>query len=174
MLDTAVAVARSLATTSAAAFLAFSADVTPPAAGCRVAVTCSGSVYTAPDDDTVPIQSETDSEDDDEDVDDDDDDNDVVVQGGVLTPLKHVAMTPPQLLHRFPLFLPKPFLMNLLTWVSATSSRSRCHPAAPGWARSWNPSVPRIPKENGCLMVTSLFLLIVATRSAIVMLTWRL
>jgi hypothetical protein len=97
MLDTAVAVARSLATTSDAALLAFSAHVTPPAAGCRVAVTCSGLVYTAPDDDTVPIQSESDSEDDDEDVDDNDDNNDVVVQGGVLTPLKHVAMTPPQL-----------------------------------------------------------------------------
>jgi hypothetical protein len=97
MLDTAVAVARSLATTSDAALLAFSAHVTPPADGCRVAVTCSGLVYTAPDDDTVPIQSESDSKDDDEDVDDDDDDNDVVVQGGVLTPLKHVAMTPPRL-----------------------------------------------------------------------------
>jgi hypothetical protein len=96
MLGKSVDVARSLATTSAAALLAISADVTLPAAGSRVAVTCSGSVYTAPpDDDTVPIQSELDSEDDDEDV--DDDDNDVVVQGGVLTPLKHVAMAPPRL-----------------------------------------------------------------------------
>jgi hypothetical protein len=97
MLDTAVDVARSLATTSTAALLALSANVTPSSAVCRVAVTCSGSVYTAPDDDIVPNQSELDSEDDDEDVDDDDDDNDLVLQGGVLTPLKHVAMTPPQL-----------------------------------------------------------------------------
>jgi hypothetical protein len=97
MLDTAVAVARSLATTSTAALLALSADVTPPSDVCRVAVTCSGSVYTAPDDDTVPNQSESDSKDDDEYVDNDDDDNAVVVKGGVLTPLKHVAMTPPRL-----------------------------------------------------------------------------
>jgi hypothetical protein len=175
ILDTAVVVARSLATTSDAALLAFSADVTPPAAGFRVAVTCSGSVYTAPDDDTVPIQSESDSEYDDGDVDDDDDDNDVVVQVGVLTPLKQVAMTPPRLVvASLSPVLPNPFLTNLLTWVSAISSRSRCHPAAPGWARSWNPSVPRIPRENGCLMVTSLTLLIVEMRFSIMTLTWRL
>jgi hypothetical protein len=93
MFDTAVDVARSFATTSAVALLSLSADVTPTADVCRVAVTGSGSVYTAPDDDTVPNQSESESDDDDEDVGDDDDDNDVVVQGGVLTLLNQVAMT---------------------------------------------------------------------------------
>jgi hypothetical protein len=98
MLDTAVAVARSLATTSAAAWLSLPADVTPPAAACRVAVTGSGSVYTAPDDDTVPNHNESESDDDDDDEDvDDDDDEDAVVQGGVLTPLKQVVMTLPRL-----------------------------------------------------------------------------
>jgi hypothetical protein len=97
MLDTvvAVAVARSIATTSAAAFLSLSADVTPPAAVCRVAITGLGSVYTAPDDDTVPNHSESESDNDDEDV--DDDDNDVVVQGGVPKPLKQVDMAIPRL-----------------------------------------------------------------------------
>jgi hypothetical protein len=81
---------------------------------------------------------------------------------------------PGWLSRRFPLFLPKTFLKNLLTWVSAASSRSRCHPAAPGWARSWNPLVLRIPKESGCITVTLLTLLIVMMQSSIVMLTWRL
>jgi hypothetical protein len=102
ILDTAVAVARSLATPSPATLLSLSANITPPAAVCRVAVTGSGSNYTAPDDETVPVQSELESNDEDEDVDDDDDDdddddNDVVMQGGVLTPLKQLVMTIPRL-----------------------------------------------------------------------------
>jgi hypothetical protein len=90
MLDTAVAVARSLATTSASALLLLSADVTLPDAVCRVAVTGSGLDYTTPDDDTVPIQSESESN-------DDDDDKHVVVQGGVMTPPKQLAMKIPRL-----------------------------------------------------------------------------
>jgi hypothetical protein len=166
MLDKSVAVARSLATTSAAALLAISADVTLPAAGSRVAVTCSGSVYTAPDDDTVPIQSESDSEDDDGDVDDDDDDNDVVVQGGVLAPLKHVAMTSPRLVAASL----SPVLAQALSYELTDMGVSNilAKPLSPGsaWMGEILELVPRIPKENGCLMVTSLTLLILAMRSS--------
>jgi hypothetical protein len=95
MLDTAVDVTRLLAQTYAAVFLLLSADITPPAAVCRVAITGSSSDYTKRDDETTTIQSESKSYNGNEDV--DDDDKDVFVQGGVMKPPKQLAMVISQL-----------------------------------------------------------------------------